>query len=387
MRLRLVAAAGVVPLVAGCLGLPDARSVTCAAAIKPEISLSPDGKTASAQLDVLTYNVEGLPRPARRGRAEFLRQIGEHLAQLRASERAPDIVMFQEVFSRSAVKAVVAAGYPSIAPGPSPFRPRRRSGGSLPGRANPAKGEIGLKFLSSGILIATEFPILEQRSMAFPRGSCAGFDCLASKGAVFTRIAVPGVPGSLDLFNTHMNSTRASRVAERRHLAAHQKQVFAMTGFMLRSADLGTPVIFGGDFNMRHSEKRFSEFSRLQPLQLVHRYCIERPGECDVRASWDGDEPWMDTQDLQLFWSGRDVEVRPLIVETMFDGGAGGPRLSDHDGFRVTYQLSWPAALTPASPCGGRSGLPFAASSPISRPGSRADGALANPVRSGRKQP
>ena len=345
------------PLLAGCVGLPAVQSAACADAPKPRISVTADGRTASTQLDVLTYNIEGLPRPARSGRGAFLRRIGSDLAALRAAGQAPDIVMFQEVFSRSAVRAVVATGYPTLVGGPSPVRPRRSSAGSLPGRANPAKGEIGLKFLSSGLVIAADYPLVEHRTRSFSRGSCAGFDCLASKGLVFARIVVPGVPGVVELFNTHMNSTRSSRVAERRHLAAHRKQVMEATEFMLRSADPIAPIIFGGDFNMRHSEQRFSEFSRLQPLELVHRYCTERPGECDVRASWDGDEPWMDTQDLQLFRSGARLTVRPVLVETMFDGGGGGPRLSDHDGFRVTYLLTWPAALTPATPCSAAAAL------------------------------
>ena len=61
--------------------------------------------------------------------------------------------------------------------------------------------------------------------------------------------------------------------------------------------------------------------------------------------SWDGDEPWMDTQDLQFYADGRTVRIRPLRVEAMFDGGPSGPRLSDHDGFLVTYELRWPAHL------------------------------------------
>jgi hypothetical protein len=41
----------------------------------------------------------------------------------------------------------------------------------------------------------------------FARGSCAGFDCLSNKGLVFARIQVPGVPGTVDLFNTHIGGS------------------------------------------------------------------------------------------------------------------------------------------------------------------------------------
>ena len=65
--------------------------------------------------------------------------------------------------------------------------------------------------------------------------------------------------------------------------------------------------------------------------------------------SWDGDAPWMDTQDLQLFAPGREVTVRPVRVEAMFDGSEGSPRLSDHDGFRVVYEIAWPVGIRPAA--------------------------------------
>lgn len=339
-------------LTSGCAGLPEPRSVSCADAKRPEIFYSEDGRTAVTRLDVLTYNVEGLPKRLRGGRTEALREIGEHLKALRASGAAPDIVLFQEVFSRSARRAVVASGYPSLAPGPSARDPRPQAAqSSLPGRRNPRKGEIGIKLVSSGVVIAAEFPVVASDKQPFARGSCAGFDCLSNKGVAFARVAVPGVPGTIDMFSTHMNSMGASRVPERRHLAAHKKQTREALGFVHARGDLRTPTIFGGDFNMRRSQERFAEFSRWKPLTLVHRYCLEQPSICDVRMSWDGDAPWMDTQDLQLFRSGALVKVRPLKVEAMFDGGQGGPRLSDHDGFRVVYELSWPADATSTSPC------------------------------------
>ena len=62
----------------------------------------------------------------------------------------------------------------------------------------------------------------------------------------------------------------------------------------------------------------------------------------EIQMEHVGDAPWMDTQDLQFFWPGDRVSIRPIRVEAMFDGGPSGPELSDHDGFLVTYELSWP---------------------------------------------
>lgn len=304
------------------------------------------------EVDVLTYNIEGLPWPGRSGRARHLQEISRVLRQLRAEGQAPHIVLFQEVFSRAARRAVEETGYPTLVPGPE-ARDRRPApvNGSLPGRSRPLKGELGLRALSSGLVIATDFPVLAHKTMPFPRRSCAGYDCLANKGVQLARLRIPGLPGFLDIYNTHMNSQDTSGVPEPRHLAAHQAQTVALSAFIARNSDGPEPFIFGGDLNMRHSEPRFAELQRLKPIHIVHRWCVERPAACDVRESWDGDEPWMDTQDLQLFWPGAHVDVRPAVVEAMFDGAAE-PRLSDHDGFRVRYTLSWSVAdAPPTGPC------------------------------------
>lgn len=91
---------------------------------------------------------------------------------------------------------------------------------------------------------------------------------------------------------------------------------------------------------MRRSPERFNSFSTAVPYTIVHRWCIAKPTVCDVKMSWDG-EPWLDIQDLQAFDSGKLVTVEPIRAESMFDGSANGARLSDHDGFLVTYRLAW----------------------------------------------
>jgi endonuclease/exonuclease/phosphatase family metal-dependent hydrolase len=303
-----------------------------------------DGVEQSATLDVLTYNIEGLPPPARSGRPVQLRRIGEILRELREKGEAPDVVLFQEAFSGAATKAVVATGYPAIAPGPSRTQsgPLRTSE-VLPGKAKPLKGELGLRFLSSGIVIASRYPIILAKSAPYSRRSCAGIDCLANKGVVLAAIAMPGLPEPIQILNTHMNSQGASRVLPARHLAAHKAQTRELSQFMTRYLDRSRPVIFGGDFNMRRAPERFDLFMHSEPLTLVHQYCLDGAHGCEVKMSWDGDEPWMDTQDLQLFLSSPKVEIRPIRVEAMFDGSEGNPVLSDHDGFRVTYRLRWKA--------------------------------------------
>src|SRR5690606_27956010 len=147
------------------------------------------------------------------------------------------------------------------------------------------------------------------------------------------------VPDPIDIFNTHMNAQGASGVSRSRHTPAHNIQAEELAAFLGAQRNPGNAAVFGGDFNMRGSLARFGTFDALQPLALVHRHCADPAELCDVRVSWDGDAPWMDTQDLQLFAPGERVDIRPARVEAMFDGRPESPMLSDHDGFRVRYTL------------------------------------------------
>jgi hypothetical protein len=149
--------------------------LSCADASRPLVQVSDDGRSDSVEIDILTYNVEGLAWPARQGRTQFLEQIGEQLALLRSEGEAPDIILFQEVFSKAAVRAIETSKYLSVIAGPgrTQRRPAARNPG-LPGKRRLDRGELGLRFLSGGLVTASDFPILASRAEPFPRGSCAG---------------------------------------------------------------------------------------------------------------------------------------------------------------------------------------------------------------------
>ncbi|WP_380874774.1 endonuclease/exonuclease/phosphatase family protein [Sphingomonas sp. DBB INV C78] len=314
--------------------------------------MASDGKTATTSLAVLTYNIEGLGWPARSGRGPELREIGKRLAAMRASGKAPDVVLFQEMFSGSAKEAVAATGYPAITHGPRrTTKPPDKQAEKLPGKAKAKRGEIGMHAEGSGLAVASEYPLIETQARPYGKRACAGFDCLSNKGIVLARLAMPGVPGAIDIYDTHMNSRGASKAPAARNLAAHERQSLEAAQFLAETNDDANPLILGGDFNMRHAENRFAKFTKYQPLDLVHRVCADPKSGCEVKMSWDGDEPWMDTQDLQFFWPGDQVSIRPVRVEAMFDGGDSGPELSDHDGFLVTYELSWPTDTTRVPAC------------------------------------
>ena len=355
MRARAVAGlvlAGCVLALGGCGTPPPLRRMACADAVPAGAATMAGGALRSMTLSVLTYNIEGLGWPARSDRARQLEEIGRRLAALRAAGQGPDIVMFQEMFSGPAKKAVLASGYPALATGPRRTdRPGETTRARLPGKPSIRRGEIGVHLTGGGLALASVYPIVEVRKEPYGRRSCAGLDCLANKGMLMVRIAIPGLPTPVDLYDTHMNSRGASKVPARRNLEAHDRQALEASQFIDETHDDRYPMVFGGDFNMRHSQERWDNFTRYQPMTLVHKACTDGTYKCDIRMSWDGDEPWVDTQDLQFFEGGDVVRIRPIRVEALFDGGAGGPVLSDHDGFLVTYRLTWPAAAAPWPGC------------------------------------
>ena len=46
--------------------------------------------------------------------------------------------------------------------------------------------------VGSGLQILSDYPILRVRRMAFPAFACAGYDCLANKGALLVTVRLPG---------------------------------------------------------------------------------------------------------------------------------------------------------------------------------------------------
>lgn len=328
---------------AGCTTLPPPLMRACVPARGNTIALSADGTRASTTFDVLTFNIEGLAWPARGRRSGSLAKISAALRDMQMRGTAPDVIMVQEMFSRAATRAVSGFGYPNMVSGPSRTQAKTLSGnGRMPGPYKWKKGELGIHLVGSGLSVLSRYPIVSTRSEPFGKRRCAGLDCLSNKGMLYARLAIPGVPGTINLFNTHLNSQASSKVAPRRHARAHRLQVEALGAFIAEAGDPNIPTILGGDFNMKGSSIRFEGFRNVtEPFGIVQEYCTDNPLPCDVRISWDGDAPWMDTQDLQLFESGSRIDVKPVRVEAMFDGSADSPRLSDHDGFRVTYRLSW----------------------------------------------
>lgn len=318
---------------------------------QPLIRLA-DGGRYSTEISVLTYNVEGLPWPVRKARSARLKEITRILRDLRSKGSGPQVVLLQEAFSGEAARIGRDSGYPNFVRGPSAGSRRPPTSEAaereLIGKRKRLKGEGFRQFLPSGLYILSEFPIVVADRQPFRSRECAGFDCLANKGILYARIVIPGVPEPLEVFNTHLNSRGSSGVAESRSLLAHRLQVEEFSRYVEELRTPAYPLIFGGDFNMRNSPQRFEHFALRQSWPLVHQWCSKPEAACGVGLSWDGDAPWMDSQDLQGFDSGVTVQVRPSKVMPMFDQPWRGKPLSDHDGLLVAYVLHWEKQAPPA---------------------------------------
>ncbi|MFC2951215.1 endonuclease/exonuclease/phosphatase family protein [Marinicaulis aureus] len=310
----------------------------------PKLQIDPMRGTASAELSVMTYNVAGLPWPIKKGREAALKDIKHEIETLHASGRAPDIVVLQEAFTPAAAR--IGAAYPNRVRGPA------ASDRSVTGAPQISdafirarrfeKGERSGKLMPSGLYILSDYPVVDASMTPFRATSCAGYDCLANKGAMIASIQIPGAPAPVQILTTHLNSNHSSGVSEERSRAAHRQQVDELGDLVARGLNPRWPFIYAGDFNTRHSKDRFGHNAQTLPGVFVRQHCFDAAAGCDASNAVEGGAaPWLETQDLQGFVSGSDIEVRPVRAEKMFHEPVNGRVLSDHDAYLVTYRLTW----------------------------------------------
>lgn len=313
------------------------------AAKAARIEIDAASGVATAEISVMTYNVSGLPWPIKTGRRKAVKQIAKDLAARHAAGRAPDVVVLQEAFI--ATSARIGGAYSNRLGGPragdraATDTPPLDKGFKQARRFR--KGERAGKIMPSGLYLFSDYPIVASHMTPFRRTSCAGYDCLANKGVMIAVVEIPGAPAPVQILNTHLNSNGRSGVHHERALAAHRQQVDEIGDLLGRALNEDWPLIYAGDFNTRNEEERFEHNARTMPGELVMQHCLGAQARCDVRMSWDGDEPWLDTQDLQGFSDGARVKVRPIRAEAIFDNPVNGRTLSDHDAYLVTYRLTW----------------------------------------------
>lgn len=314
----------------------------------PAAVYQPRAKAASGApgtLSVMTYNVKGLPFPAALGRPAALEKIAEQLGSLRLSGRQPDVVALQEAFVPEAKAIAARAGYKWIAIGPQPSealgtpsdRSERLASANLANGASWTRGETEGKWVDSGLVIMSDYPIIAARRMAFPASLCAGFDCLASKGLLVAWVRVPGQAQPVAVANTHLNSRRASGVSVDRANQAYKLQLAAAFSFIHAQVPASQALVFAGDFNVGHDPDRISGAKSLIGDAL---------GTAEASSRLPGAETTLRPElaaivkrgkDKQYYRSGTATKLAFGAMDVPFGAHPGADALSDHIGYVVTY--------------------------------------------------
>lgn len=301
------------------------------------------GLAAESRLSIMSYNVHGLPWPLATRGADFA-AIATRLRQLRAQGRQPHVIVLQEAFTDSAKAIGAAAGYRYAQFGPSAAAPAVAA--TAADRAFQAidtrrRGEGVGKWVDSGLAIFSDYPIAAARRVAYP--VCAGFDCLANKGALAVELAVPNLAQPVFVIDTHLNSKAASGVDRARNGYAYRRQLAVLSAFVKAVVPPQAALFVAGDFNVgRAGERRTSLVrSMSQPaLTLSSTFATCATTACAVSDGADLAETMRRNKDWLLFRGGRDLAVVPSQLAAPFGRAADGSMLSDHIGIAAAYALS-----------------------------------------------
>ncbi|KHK92320.1 endonuclease/exonuclease/phosphatase family protein [Novosphingobium malaysiense] len=306
-----------------------------------------DAGKARPALSVMTWNVKGLPMPAAFGRSTALTEIGHRLRALRRSGHQPHIVLLQEAFVAEAKAIGARAGYPYVAVGPRPEdaspMPTATLDRQFRRNARWSRGEGEGKWVGSGLVILSDYPIVDTRRAAFPQDACAGFDCLAAKGVLLARVAVPGAAKPVVVIDTHLNSRHASGVSVGRANAAYAWQADAVRRFVAQQVGPDDIAIFGGDFNIGHDPVRRADAIRNGGFLPGGQEAIAVQSKVDpAGAARDADFVAVAdrAKDKEYFRAGKASQLELRDVEVPFGIAEGGFDLSDHLGFVATYRIS-----------------------------------------------
>ncbi|MEQ1548831.1 MAG: endonuclease/exonuclease/phosphatase family protein [Chakrabartia sp.] len=333
--------------IVSCFGLLSALLLSCGFG-----SAVPANAADNDALSVMAYNVHGLPWPFASGRAEAFTKITARLQKMRERQAQPHVIILQEAFTDAAKQIAKDSGYRYSTEGPSADLVNTTTPGAADAEfvnaASFFKGETLGKLFDSGLLLASDYPILSVKRAAFPAFACAGYDCLANKGILLVTIAVPGIKTPVTIATTHMNSKKSSGVCEERSLYAFERQVEAIDHFLAANRNLNQPIVFAGDFNASNPQRRtylvghgianWTTKLRL-PINSALQHCLLPSIPCGgtppAIASW----VFAKGRDWQFYMPGIQESIEAVKMFVPFGHEANGTMLSDHVGYGVVYRL------------------------------------------------
>ncbi|WP_417450238.1 endonuclease/exonuclease/phosphatase family protein [Kordiimonas sp.] len=302
--------------------------------------LPTQGAAQAVLLNVLSYNIQGLPSPLKKHKTPLFERIAQILRERRGEGSQPQVVLLQEAFDSDASIIAEQTGYRYVLKGPG--RKARSEKGRVHWAMQTRKSYMTFsdpqKFTGSGLYILSDYPIVEAQHKAFDSDMCAGIDCLSNKAILLARIAVPGLDEPLDIINSHFNSRGSAKAPSRHVLRAHQRQTDTLSWFMDKLCG-GYPVIVAGDFNTKQRE-RYDYFR--QTIQLVDAAedCLSGEGDCALGKAAKRDNVLYKTNDKQFFRTTDKYRIIPTYIERNFTEEVDGRPLSDHLGYEVEYKIT-----------------------------------------------
>lgn len=344
---------GAMALVLGS-GLADLASgaASRAGAVDAAIAASP---AAIGELSVLTYNVHGLPWPIATDRSAALDAIGQRLRDLHHLGAAPRVAVLQEAFTDEAQGIARASGYGYAAFGPGDDNtsaaplPHSISTTALDHGARWWKGEGLGKWTGSGLMVLSDYPIVRIRRLTYSDDACAGYDCLAAKGAMLVELQLPD-GRNVEIATTHLNSRRSSGVSNERANRAWLVQAEELRDFISTQRNRGLPLVLGGDLNVGSDIVRQLGLAdmagTLDRRALDGLRTLQARG---IRLDRDTRQALGHGKDWELVLGGLGSTLTPQGAWVPFGAAAGLP-LSDHFGYAVSYSGS--ALRNPAANIG-----------------------------------
>jgi endonuclease/exonuclease/phosphatase family metal-dependent hydrolase len=259
---------------------------------------------------LITYNVWGLPVPFKLDHSK-LPLIAQSIPIYQ-----PDVVVFQETFTKRAEVLKTIKGMNYFAQGP---------------------GKKGVKFQSSGLLTVSRHPIVQVKNIQYNK--CAGFDCLSAKGALLTTIKLED--GTLvDIYNTHLNAGKNAKVK--------WSQLAQLVQF-IQANDRGHPTFIAGDFNITPDSAYYEYLRKDAELVDTHAaYVVEHPDLSEKQKkgithskkkllSKKTNERKLDYAFVMNSNGHQDSDV--LFTQPIYDGSHDNNRFSDHFAVLLDYQL------------------------------------------------
>jgi endonuclease/exonuclease/phosphatase family metal-dependent hydrolase len=296
---------------------------------------------AKLVLDVKTCS----PNPTWYGRtiAQRMKELERFLRAQASRDNGSDLVILQEAYTSEAdqfndgpMQAVIRSGvYPHVATGASSVLGNDIKSLIELGRNNSVKDPPRGAF-SSGLVVFSQLPILETRTISFGR-DCALDDCGSNKGVLFVRLRLPD-GNTAAVYVTHMQANEKEEVIRR-------KQVKTFGTLVDQTAGASPYRFHVGDFNFRDTPESpsFRAFQRMTGATHAGQACLEESrckllpddGKTVAKARGRGvDHHFFSTHAPGFAIEPSRVRYDDVLVE--------GRALSDHQYLKVRYRLVAP---------------------------------------------